>query len=239
MQLLSVGLARSIWLFDMNQLNPGGKSIFPDSLIWLGEKYSFQTFPKALADLDKEKKGFLFTAGEFHADSGPITVNLSIYNDGLVAETWASTEKGDSFLEDALRSVSGRHGLVIPPVMRKQYVSELTIKLDNPIPSSNDPLIEAFCRKLDRLFESHGLPPFEFNGMGFSVDASRSSYKPPGLSIERKLGVDFSLNQYWSKSAFQTKDHLFALEEFEKLIAAMNSRLAAASPMPVPKAWGT
>lgn len=226
MQLLSVGLARSIWLFDTNQLNPSGKSIFPDALTWLGEKHSFQTFPKTLADVDKEKKGFIFTAGEFQTDPDPIMVNLSIYSDGLVAETWSSTEKGDLFIEDVLRSAASRYSLVIPSAIRKQYVSELTVRLDSPLPTS-DPLIAAFCKTLDRLFEKHRLPPFELNGMGFGFDMAFSSYKPPGLTVERKLGVDFGLNQFWSRSAFATKDHIFALEEFEKLIAAMNSRLAA------------
>ncbi len=226
MQLLSVGLARSIWLFDTNQLNPGGKSIFPDALLWLGEKYSFTNFPKSLSDIDKEKKSFLFTTGEFQTDTDSIAVNFSIYNDGLIAETWASTEKGDLFLEDVLRSGASRYGLVIPSVIKKQYVSELTVEMNNPFPA-NDPLVNAFCKTLDRLFERHKMPPFELNGMGFLFDFSRSSYKPPGLVVERKLGVDFDLNQFWSKSAFPTKDHLFALEEFEKLMAQMNSRLVA------------
>jgi len=225
MHLLSVGLARSIWLFDTNQLNPGGKSIFPDALIWLGEKYSFQTFPKSLSDVDSEKKGFLFKAGEFQTDTDSITVNLSIYNDGLVAETWASTEKGDLFLEDVLRSAASRYSLVFPPVIRKQYVSELTVHLNHPL-SNNDPLIAEFCKTLDRLFEKHRLPAFELHGLGFGFDVSRSSYKPPGFMVERKFGVDFSLGQFWSKSAFSTQDHLFALGEFEKLIAGMNARIA-------------
>src|SRR5580704_17868259 len=109
MQLLSVGLARSIWLFDINELNPTGKSIFPDILAWLGEEYCFQTFPRAIAEIDKEKKGYLFKTGEFQTGADTINVNLSIFGDGIVAETWASTGKGDSFLEDILRSAAGKY----------------------------------------------------------------------------------------------------------------------------------
>jgi hypothetical protein len=218
MQLLSVGLARSIWLFDINELNPGGKSLFPDVLTWLGEKYSFQTFPKTLAEMDSEKKGFLFKAGEFQTASNSVTVNLSIFNDGFVAETWSSTEHGDQFLSDILHAAASRYGLVIPDPIRKTYVSELTVRLSHT-PKDLDPRMAAFCKTLDRIFERHGLPPFELSGIGFSVDSSRSSYKPPGLTVERKLGVDFSRNSFWSKSPFATKDHLFALEELEKLLA--------------------
>lgn len=229
MQKLSVGLARSIWLFDTNQLNPSGKNIFPEGFIWLSEKYSFQGFPKTLSDLDQEKKGAHFKRGAFQADKDTIDVNLSIYTDGLIAETWASTEQGDLFLEHVLQSVASRYGLVVPSVIRKQYISELTVRLDHTL-SNRDPLIIEFCRTLDKLFERQKLPPFELTGLGFGEDLSRNSYKPPGLIIERKLGVDFGLNEFWSRSPFPTKDHLFALQEFENLMAAMNTRLAATVP---------
>jgi len=223
MQLLSVGLARSIWLFDTNELNPSGKNMFPDALTWLGEKYAFQTFPKTLADLDSEKKGFLFKTGEFQAGADSITANLSIFNDGLVAETWNSTEKGDLFLEDTLRSVVSRYGLVFPEHIRKSYISEVTVRLNHSL-RDLDPRVAAFCKTLDRIFERHALPSYEMSGIGFSFDVSRSSYKPPGFAIERKLGVDFRLNSFWSKSPFTTKDHLFALEEFEKLLVDNDGR---------------
>jgi hypothetical protein len=52
-------------------------------------------------------------------------------------------------------------------------------------------------------------------GVMFADDTSASAYKPPGLLIERKTGVPFAENYFWSKSAFTTADHLSALEEFE------------------------
>ncbi len=220
MQLLSVGLARSVWLFDINELNPTGKSIFPDILVWLGEKYSFQTFPKAIADIDQEKKAYLFKSGQFQTDADTISVNFSIYNDGVVAETWASTDKGDALLEEILRSAASKYGLVFRPEMvrTKQYVSEVNVRLDHHLNNLN-PKIAPFCQMIGGLFVRHNLPPFEMTGMIFSPDVSASSYKPPGLLIERKMGSPFTENRFWSKSPFTTKDHLVALEEFEKLLA--------------------
>src|SRR5713226_4722568 len=135
MEQLGIGLARSIWLFDINELNPTGKSIFPEMLIWFGEKYSFQTYPKSLAELDKEAKAFVFKAGEFQTENDTIVVNLSLYNDGIVAETWASTEKTDAFIEEVLRSATSKYGLVYRPEMirSKQYVSEIIFRLDVPL----------------------------------------------------------------------------------------------------------
>ena len=220
MKKITVGLARSIWLFDTNELNPTGKSIFPDLMVWLGEKYSFQTFPKSIADLDQEKKGYLFKTGEFQsAADGAITVNFSFFGDGVVAETWSSTENGDDFLDDVLRSAAGKFGLAYRPEMirTKTYISELTIELDYALSDIN-PKILRFCEALNGIFAKHHLRPFEMTGMVFGPDTSASSYKPPSLQIERKAATPFTENRFWSKSPFTTADHLRALEEFEKLL---------------------
>jgi hypothetical protein len=219
MQLLSVGLARSIWLFDINELNPTGKSIFPDAFVWLGEKYSFQTFPKSITEVDQEKKGYLFNAGQFQTDEDTITINFSIYNDGLVAETWASTEKGDILIEEILRSAARKYGLTFRPEMirTKEYVSEVTVRLDHPLSNVN-PRIARFCQMMTEAFSRHNLPPFELTGMVFGPDTSATSYKPPGFGVERKTGVPFSDNRFWSRSPFTTSEHIKVLEEFEQML---------------------
>jgi hypothetical protein len=219
MQLLSVGLARSIWLFDVNELNPAGKSIFPDILTWLGERYAFQTFPKSIGEMDTEKKGYIFKNGHFESGDGGIMVNFSFFSDGVVAETWASTEKTDSFLDDLLHAAATRYGLAYTAVTvrTKQYVSEINIRLDNPLENLN-PSILQFCSKLNSFFDKHHLPRFEMTGMVFAPDTSATSYKPPGLMIERKTGAPFTEGRFWSKSAFTTADHLSALQAFEDLL---------------------
>jgi hypothetical protein len=220
MQKITVGLARSIWLFDTNELNPAGKSIFPDLMIWLGEKYSFQTFPKSIADVDQEKKGYLFKTGEFQSTEGAIAVNFSFFGDGVVAETWSSTENGDAFLEELLRSAASKYGLAYRPDMirSKTYISDLTVELDHALGDIN-PKIARFCEILNGIFVRHHLAPFEMTGMKFAPDVLPTAYKPPGLFIERKQGAPFTANRFWSQSPFTTKEHLFALEEFEKLLA--------------------
>ncbi len=219
MQLLNVGVARSVWLFDVNDLNPLGKSIFPDILLWIGEKYAFQVFPKSTGEVDKDAKGFIFKTGIFQANEGAVGVNLSFFSDGLIAETWASTEKSDAFLEELLRSAATRYGLAYTPslIRDRQYVSEVNVRLDNALSNLN-PKIMRFCKTINGLFIRHHLPQFELTGMIFAPDTSATSYKPPGLLIERKTGVPFAENRFWSKSPFTTKDHLLALEEFENLL---------------------
>lgn len=219
MELLSVGIARSVWLFDMNELNPAGKSIFPDALIWFGEKYSFQSYPKSIAETDDAQKAFIFKTGTFQAGQDAIVVNLSLYNDGIVAESWASTEKTDAFLGEVLHTAAVRYGLVYTPEMvrTKQYVSEVTIRLDYSLSRLN-PQFASFSEELTTIFRKHNLPHFEPTGILFGQDSSGTSYKPPSFVIERKAGVPFNANRFWSKSPFTTTEHLNMLREFEKLL---------------------
>jgi hypothetical protein len=225
MELLSVGVAKSIWLFDINDLNPKGVMFIPDALKWIKEKYSFQKFPESVTDLGdpdskgKEAKGFFFKTGTFQVEDTSVAVNFAIFNDGIVVETWASTETSDIFLEELLRAAAIKFDLSIRPntIRKKLYVSELVVRMDDLF-SMVHPGIQKFTKILDRLFERHALPPYQMSGLNFMQDTSAASYKPPGFAIERKLGASFMENRYWSKAPFTTADHLNALEELEKTL---------------------
>ncbi len=99
----------------------------------------------------------------------------------------------------------------------KQYISEVTVKLDHPLSNIN-PRIPQFSEMVDGLFARHNLPAFDVTGVVFAPDLTASAYKPPGLLIERKVGAPFSQNRFWSKAPFTTDEHLFALGEFDKLL---------------------
>ena len=188
---------------------------------WMGEKYSFQTFPKSNTDIDQETKGFVFKFGIFQSDDGPINVNFSFFNDGINAESWASTEKTDAFVEDVLTSAALKYGLVYGPdtVRTKWYVSEVTVRLDHPLKSAA-PRMTGLCDTMTEIFQKHGLPAFELTGIICAPDPTGKAYKPPSFYIEKKIGVPFSENKYWTKSPFSTSEHLRVLRDFEQMLAA-------------------
>lgn len=220
MQVLSVATARSVWLFDMNDLNPKGKSFIPDLITWLKERYKFQAVPSSPNDLDKDTKGLMFKAGEFQGDVERVNVNFGIYTDGLTADTWSSTHDSDLFLEDILRSVAREFGLSYWPEMirSKRYVSELVVRLDPPLMKLN-PQLGKLCAHLTEAFKRANLGQFEFTGVSFGTDNSQSSYKPPAFIIERKTDAPFSERRYYSKSPLTTDEHRTAIKEFESLLA--------------------
>src|SRR5437016_1435077 len=129
MELLNVIAARSVWLFDIAELNPRGKALFPDLFDWLKDSYNFQKVPSSLTDVD-DTKAFVFSTGQYQAKEEIfVGVELKIYNDGLIANTQSSTRDTDRFLEDVLISASAEFSLNFRPEMirKKLYVSELNV----------------------------------------------------------------------------------------------------------------
>jgi hypothetical protein len=82
-----------------------------------------------------------------------IGVNFSFFSDGLVAETWASTEKSDAFLEDLMRAATINYGLAYTSatVRKRQYIGEVNVRFDSSL-GNLKPQITRFCEMLNRLF---------------------------------------------------------------------------------------
>ena len=142
MELLSVVRARSIRLFDANDLNPRGKRIHPELLGWLKETYGFSKVPSSAVDLD-ETKALAFIDGSFQISSGIfISVDLKIYNDGVVVDTRSSTKDGDEFIDQMLRSMTKQFDLPYSPELfrRRLYLSELNVTCKTTLQGLNPKL---------------------------------------------------------------------------------------------------
>ena len=211
MNLLTVSAARSIWLFQIFDWNPRGRSLNPVyfSLI---EKYSFQKYPK-LHEIDWQK-GIKFEDGVFVNRAGEqLAVSLTVYNDGLVADTRSSTTDSDYFLEQTLGFLTSEFNFpdYQTVLRRKTHASELVIRLERPMDSLN-PKLRAFADRLSTLTSSDNAP--------FRIGINLSS--DPGIvgtslsfRLEPALGFPFSENRYYSLAPLPTDVHLNLLQEFE------------------------
>jgi hypothetical protein len=219
MELLNILRARSIWLFDMNDLNPRGKSLFPELIEWLKDNYSFTKVPSSSTDFD-DTQALAFLGGHFQAKEEIfISVELRIYTDGLIADTRSSTTDTDAFLKDvldsAMREFTLTHGSEI--TRRTLYHSELTVRCDRSLNMLNPKLV-SFCEKISSLTSVKNKAPFET----FGISCWTNPETPTGLQqfrLERKLNVPFSENRYYSTAPLQTEDHIALLNEFENILA--------------------
>jgi len=226
MELLNVLRAQSVWLFDTHDLNPRGKSFLPEMLEWLKDRYEFQTAPISVADLD-DSKGLAFKLGSFPLGGDTLVVEITLYNDGVIANTFSSTTATDLFLKDVFSQAAIEFDLkdVVDEIVRvKSYLSELTVRIKPVFPKLN-PKLTALA---SRLSTTQGMT-FEPGGISFWPDTSATALKPSAFSIERKLHAPFAENRFYSRAPLHTDQHLEFLKEFEE----------AFDEKPSPVAWGT
>jgi len=86
-------------------------------IVGLAERYKFSKLPQAnsltIQPLDLKFEGGAFVA----SDGAEVAVNLSILEDGMIAETRASTDESDRFLEDAVSwAHSTETNTTLPPL---------------------------------------------------------------------------------------------------------------------------
>ena len=216
MELLSVQRARSIWLFDSDDLNPRGKDIGANLINWLRDTYQFTKVPTNVNDLD-ETKALYYAGGQFKIGRETISVELRIYSDGIVGDTRSSTEDTDAFLSDVLISAAREFGLPYKPeiVRRKLYVSEMTVSSAQGLTTAN-PKLAAFARKL--ALATGAKSSIELAIIGFWEDGLPN----PSASVfrfERKWGAEFSDNRYYTRAPLQTVKHLEILKELEDALS--------------------
>jgi hypothetical protein len=218
MELLNVVKARTVWLFDISDLNPRGKSIEEDLIDWLKDAYNFTKAPSSPQDLD-ESKALVFTGGSFQVrEEYFINVDLRIYNDGLIADTRSSTEDSEAFLKDMLESAAKEFNLVYSARMirKKLYTSEIDVRTEGHLHNLN-PKLETF---IYRLAQITGQSRIEVAGISLWPETMVLHPQiPMQFRFERKLNAPFSENRYYAVAPVQTSQHLELLNDLEKIIS--------------------
>jgi hypothetical protein len=219
MEVMNVVRARSLWLCDLNDLNPYGKSL--DGLSgWLKNAYGFSKVPSSPTDLEKDTNALAFLEGAFQLPDGSVRVDLRIYKDGLVADTQSSTRDTDSFLEDALSRVAKEFKLLYKPeiVHTRSYVSELIVHCELPLVNLNQRL-EAFGAKLTKIAKMPKEPQFALSGLAFWDTSALAQGNPPAFRFERQWNMPSSQNRYYSLAPAHTDEHLDLLKDLEMILS--------------------
>jgi hypothetical protein len=213
MNLLAVGLARSIWLFQIAEWNPHGRAMHP-VFFSLIEQYKFLKVPK-LNEIDWQK-GVKFEDGTFKTEAGEeLTVTLTAYPDGVIADTRSSTQDSDEFLNQALSLISANFNYPdYQTVLRKKlYSSELYIRMQQTL-SDVHPDMMQFMNRLSSSVKNDS-QIFRM-GISFSSDPAIGG-TTLAFRLEPAAGFPFSEDRYYSIAPLQTDAHLRLLEEFEAI----------------------
>ncbi len=221
MKLLSIVSAKSLWFFDPRELNPRGKSIYPELIDWLREEYDFEEVPKSQTDTNPQG-GLEFKRGHFEVDAKTnefVDVDLTLFTDGALADTRSSTRDSDAFLERTLKAMAECFGLEHDSslIRKRGYINEVIYRSDRSLSALN-PRLEQFCSRLSDLSNR----PIQTIAVMFGRDPKEAMMPAPTLpafSFERLTNAPFSENRYYSKAPIDTEAHIKLLEEFEDILS--------------------
>lgn len=222
MQLASVVKARCYGIFQIEDLNPRGMAYLPDIATALVERYDFKKFPTKVEDFD-ESKGVEFE----HGRTTDIVIDkVVILNSGVYVDTRTETAASEAILHEALKWLSHDFGLIYSPSMikRRAYISEVTFhSIDNLL--GVHPMMREFSRVVSREIEENFQQPLVYEAAGISLmyDKLKTAFGPAAFTIQRREGVPFSENKYYSSAPIKTETHLKLLEQFEDSIIANRS----------------
>jgi hypothetical protein len=219
MKLLSVNLARSLWFFSLLEINPKGLNLYPIIIPLLVDSYKFKIHPSVNDVLD-ESKGVKFEHGEFITkDGNAIMINMTVFPDGIMADTRSSTNDSDAFLTEILTRLSEDFNLphYKQIVKRINYISQLHVSTNKPLETINPKLNEISKYLADNVLGFREVI-FEVGGISFWPDQANAN-KPINFNFERVLNVPFSENKYFSAAPLQTDKHLELLDKLEKILS--------------------
>jgi hypothetical protein len=214
MKLVTVNIARSVWLFNTGDLNPRGLDLNP-ILAAVKQRYRFKVFPNP--DEIRSAPHVQFGEGAFALSDGGHQIEISkftIYSDGLVAETRHSTTATDKFLGDLLAYAVGDWQLAFDPrvIKRRAYVSDLVVSADRRIEEATEK-VARFSKILSEQYDDGAK---EFHNLGFRLGTDPGS---PGVAVtfifERQAGVPFSEERYYTQAPFTTEKHMDLLNQLE------------------------
>jgi hypothetical protein len=222
MKIVTVDIARTTWLFPLAEFNPIGRSM-TQALIDLKERYKFKKAPTHSLDFDPEKKGLIFSEGEFvNRDGVAVLAKLSLFSDGAVSDTWSSTRDSEDLLKDAMRWIKAQHGFSLPAERSAKtlYLSALTVLAENfqiPGKAKFDALAEMMSARLAEA----GRPNKGYIVNGFNLVSAE--WDKQGAPVEYRFEIRNSShpgeNRYYASAPLPTDIHFALLQEQERLFS--------------------
>jgi hypothetical protein len=210
MEVIKVQLARTIWLFDIQELNPRGVSLYPEIYSGFAKRYQFTELPKP-EDI-RTNASLYFKNGKFVYDSSVVSIDFDMHGDGAVASCRHSTEAAHDFLLDCTKWIGEQLGIIYSPSLMKKriYRDEIIVQLKANLDKVSDK-VHKFCGLLTTASGKNIQP----TGLLFGEDGGASAI----LTLDRRINTSWEENKYFSTSTLQTAQHIDALAKFEILMA--------------------
>ncbi len=222
MKIVGYGRGSIIILFPPEEVQPTRGLPIHEVVCSVRDRYRFLHAPdlaKPISKLDQE--GYQFTGGTFVCGNENFTINeFTVYNDGISISS-CNTDTSELFFEDLMNWA--REELEFRPFVHepmKIYRSHITVKFDQPL-SQIIKGFDKFSNALSTALEMHTdfSMPVDLIRIGMGVDGSKfGKLSSIPFLMERRIGVSFDEEWYFSEAPFPSTTHIKLLEELESAI---------------------
>jgi hypothetical protein len=218
MKIISVPLGRAMWLLDFDKINPRGRSLL-DTFHAIAKRYRFAKHPAHLLDFG-EGGGLKFLSGTFQKGELDLRVGLTVFNNGIQADTLSSTDDAEALLEDLRTWLRDEFNLPIEDdaIINKSYQSQLDVqpgtelKLFNPKLHSLEKTLTSECIAINGKQREYSMGGFSIAPQDAGADGA-----PLPFRFERKWGLPPEKGIYFSQAQLRTSEHFALLEALEKV----------------------
>lgn len=224
MRIISFESARVTRLFPLEEFAPAAGANSPSILSLIAQRYGFSMVPTITTREDLNKNGLVFGMGHFQYNGQPFVVtDFAVYTDGLAAVTQRS-EWAEAFLDDVISWVKIEFGFrEISSGIQQLYSSSVIVDFEN----SPSRLVRQFRQIADFISDrtitiARDRKQMNFSRLDFEID-KRTLTGQAALSkfiLERRAGVGFEQERYFSSAPMTTADHIQTLEEIERVAAS-------------------
>jgi hypothetical protein len=213
MELVSIENARVTDLFTAQRSQ--GQPYAPHVIAAFVERYKFVGYPTKLEDFTGTV--IAFKHGVFN-DCAIET--FDVYSDGVIAASKSASDVLDSFLADVYGWIEVAMGMkrLQTHAIHKGYESHIVVYSPAPIFKPLEAL-HSVQSIVSRALKASGGHEVKFHPIGFGIapDTSQiAELRPIPFRIERRAGVSFDTNLYYSSAPLPTSEHLKVLDRWEK-----------------------
>jgi hypothetical protein len=211
-QLIGYELSRIVYLTNIRRL--AGGAFLPELAHQVIQRYSFVKSP-TLDELQKEGQTFAF--GKYQ----DVQINeFKVFTDGVIVSGMCSTDVLDGFLHDLFGWLQTAHGLeeIRLQEPEKYFESGLLVQAERNLV----PIISPPKRVTDLIQKTISqITDVEFQATTTYLEADPKAVtgrrRPNRFTLERKIGLPFSTNAFYSQAPLRSGDHFTLLEGLEGL----------------------
>ena len=196
-----------------------GQIYIPNAVAKFQQRYSFIEVPEPPSYFNPEG-GIKFKHGKFEDIS---IAELSLYPDGIVANSSVPVEVIERFVDDVVRwtedALQSEEISSLPSV--KLFDSQIIVQSTNELGSTLQKF-EGLGRKISNLLDQYGTvtKPYTTSGIELHNDEPDAGmYRTSKFIFERRANEPFSRGLYFSTAPLRTNDHLELLNLLEKALS--------------------